>query len=198
MPHQVPLPLPWPGVSVIVIHILLHIKSFANDSFPIQTPFDNADSDMEVGLLASELSLPRPDSKTERAAPSPYLLKSREGADSGQTASVHIKFCSSHLCLRCLYVEEEGRGEKSLLVDPPGGISCSPPAPQTLKESDQILAIRQLQGLSKPLFFPSVESELLVLCLVNSHAIQQSIKQHRISARGSSFNPNYPSEELLV
>lgn len=87
MPHQVPLPLPWPGVSGIVIHILLHIKPFANDSFPIQAPFDNADSDTEVGLLASELSLPCPDSKTGRAAPSPYLLKSWEDADSGQTAS---------------------------------------------------------------------------------------------------------------
>lgn len=66
---------------------------------------------------------------------------------------VHIKFCPSHLCLRCLYVEEEGQGEKRLIVDPLGGVSCSPPAPQTFKESDRILAIRHLQGLSGHCFF---------------------------------------------
>ena len=81
-----------------MIHILLHIKPFANDSFPIQTPFDNADSDPEVGLLASELSLPCPDSKTGGAAPSPYLLRSWEDADSGQTA-----FCAQSVHLTCAW-----------------------------------------------------------------------------------------------
>lgn len=148
MPHQVPLPLPWPGV---VTHILFHIKPFPSDSFPIQTPFDNADSDPEVGLLASEVKSPWPRQEE--------LLLLLTFWDPGKMQTVvkqlfvHIKFCPSHLCLRCLYVEEEGHGEKRLIVDPLGGVSCSPPAPQTFKESDRILAIRHLQGLSGHCFF---------------------------------------------